>query len=69
MAEKVNQSQTKGRINAKGNLVYDAPIEIRDHNDLRNYGITWKDCVHLRIGGIESVNVYMVETDNLALAV
>ena len=27
--------------------------------DLKNYGITWKDCVRLHIGGIETVNVLM----------
>ena len=36
--------------------------------DLKNYGITWKDCVRLHIGGIETVNVYMSKTDKPNLA-
>ena|SRR5574344_338103 len=57
-----NQSQSKGRINAKGILVYDAPIEIKDNKDLKNYGIALSDCVRLKLG-VEIVNVYMHETD------
>ena len=34
----------------------------------KNYGITWKDCVRLLIGGIETVNVYMSKTDKPKLA-
>lgn len=63
-----NKRQPKGRINAKGKQVYDAPIRIVDNNDLRNYGITWKDCETLYVGGIEPMNVYMYETDDPKLA-
>ena len=47
--------------NVKGNCaqsqpkekkLYDAPIRIVNKQDLKNYGITWKDCVRLHIGGI-----------------
>ena len=66
MAKKVKgscaQSQTKRKT------VYDAPIKIVNQQDLKNYGITWKNCVRLRIGGIEIMNVYMFKTDNKKLA-
>ena len=63
--------------NVKGNCaqsqhkekkLYDAPIRIVNKQDLKNYGITWKDCVRLHIGGIETVNVYMSKTDKPNLA-
>ncbi len=63
--------------NVKGNCaqsqpkekkLYDAPIRIVNKQDLKNYGITWKDCVRLHIGGIETVNVYMSKTDKPKLA-
>ena len=54
------QSQPKGK--------YDAPIRIVNKQDLKNYGIKWKDCVRLYIGGIETMNVLMwkFETPELA---
>ncbi len=64
MAKKVKgncaQSQPKGK--------YDAPVRIVNKQDLKNYGITWKDCIRLHIGGIETVNVYMFKTDDPELA-
>ena len=62
------QSKSKGRINDKGKQVYDAPIRIVNQKDLRNYGIMWKDCETLYVGGIEPMNVYMYETDDPKLA-
>ncbi|WP_274967848.1 hypothetical protein [Succinimonas amylolytica] len=64
----VNQSKYKGKINAEGKQVYNAPIRIVDRNDLKNYGITWKDCESFYVGGIEAMNVYMYETDDPILA-
>ena len=64
----VNQSKYKGKINAEGKHVYNAPIRIVDRNDLKNYGITWKDCESFYVGGIEAMNVYMYETDDPVLA-
>ena len=64
----VNQSKYKGKINAEGKQVYNAPIRIVDRNDLKNYGITWKDCESFYVGGIEAMNVYMYETDDPVLA-
>lgn len=52
----------------KEKKLYDAPIRIVNKQDLKNYGITWKDCVRLHIGGIETVNVYMSKTDKPKLA-
>lgn len=53
-----NPSQSRGQI------FYDAPIEIKNESDLKYFGITWKDCVILKIGGVERVNVHMVKTTN-----
>lgn len=64
----VNQSKYKEKINAEGKQVYNAPIRIVDRNDLKNYGITWKDCESFYVGGIEAMNVYMYETDDPILA-
>ncbi len=64
----VNQSKYKGKINAEGKQVYNAPIRIVDRKDLKNYGITWKDCESFYIGGIEAMNVYMYETEDPMLA-
>ena len=64
----VNQSKYKGKINAEGKQVYNAPIRIVDRKDLKNYGITWKDCESFYVGGIEAMNVYMYETDDPVLA-
>ena len=60
--------KSKERINDKGKQVYDAPIRIVNQKDLRNYGITWKDCETLYVGGIEPMNVYMYETDKPEVA-
>lgn len=46
----VNQSKYKGKINAEGKQVYNAPIRIVDRKDLKNYGITWKDCESFYVG-------------------
>ena len=64
----VNQSKYKGKINAEGKQVYNAPIRIVDRKDLKNYGITWKDCESFYVGGIEEMNVYMYETEDPMLA-
>lgn len=65
------QKKVKGNCTQsqpKGKKLYDAPIRIVNKQDLKNYGITWKDCVRLLIGGIETVNVYMSKTDKPKLA-
>ena len=66
MAKNVKGNCTQSQ--PKGKKIYDAPIRIVNKQDLKNYGITWKDCVRLHIGGIETVNVYMTKTDKPKLA-
>ena len=56
------------QIQSKGKTVYDAPIRIVNKHDLKNYGITWKDCVRLHIGVNETINVYMYKTKDPKLA-
>ena len=53
-------------IGANGEILYDAPIEIKDQADLDNYGITWDDCRTLNFHGSEKVTVYFFKTENRA---
>ena len=55
-------------IGANGEILYDAPIEIKDQADLDNYGITWDDCKTLNFHGSEKVTVYFYKTENRAFA-
>lgn len=55
-------------IGANGEILYDAPIEIKDQADLDNYGITWDDCRTLNFHGSEKVTVYFYKTENRAFA-
>mgnify|MGYP000933233731 CR=1 FL=1 len=55
-------------VGANGEILYDAPIEIRDQADLDNYGITWSDCRTLNFHGSEKVTVYFFKTENRAFA-
>ena len=55
-------------IGANGEILYDAPIEIKDQADLDNYGITWDDCRTLNFHGSEKVTVYFFKTENRAFA-
>ena len=38
-------------IGADGEILYDAPIEIKERADLDNYGIEWEDCTSLSFNG------------------
>ncbi len=49
-------------------ILFDAPIEIKDQADLDNYGITWNDCRTLNFHGSEKVTVYFFKTENRAFA-
>lgn len=51
-----------------GEIVYYAPIEIKDKNDLANYGITWDDCKTLHFGTSDCIIVYYFPTTNKRLA-
>jgi hypothetical protein len=55
-------------IGAEGDILFDAPIEIRDQADLDNYGITWDDCKTLNFHGSEKVKVFFFKTKNRAFA-
>ena len=55
-------------IGANGEILYDAPIEIKNKEDLNNYGITWNDCRTLNFHGSEKVTVFFIRTKNRALA-
>lgn len=62
------QSKSKGRINDEGKLVYDGPIRILNQQDLDHYDVTWKDCVRLPVGGVETMDVLMWEFETPELA-
>ncbi len=55
-------------IRPNGELLFDCPIEIRNQQDLDNFGITWSDCRTLNFHGSERVTVYFYKTENRALA-
>ena len=51
-----------------GELLFDAPVEIRTKEDLDFFGISWRDTKTLRFGRSEQINVYYYRTDNRAFA-
>ena len=55
-------------IGINGETLYDCPMEIKDQQDLNNYGITWDDCSTLNFHGSEKVTVYFYKTENRAFA-
>ncbi|MEE3380948.1 MAG: hypothetical protein VZQ81_03495 [Succiniclasticum sp.] len=55
-------------IGDNGEILYDAPVEIRDQDDMRNYGITDKDCRYIHFGSSEKVRVYFYKTGNRQFA-
>ena len=55
-------------IGPNGEILFDAPIEIKDQADLDNYGITWSDCRTLNFHGSEKDTVYFFKTENRAFA-
>ena len=55
-------------IGADGAILYDAPIQIRDQEDLDNYHISWRDCRTLNFHGSERVTVYFMAVESRALA-
>lgn len=55
-------------IGINGETLYDCPMEIKDQQDLNNYGITWDDCRTLNFHGSEKVTVYFYKTENRAFA-
>ena len=55
-------------IGPNGEILFDAPIEIKDQADLNNYGITWSDCRTLNFHGSDKVTVFFFKTENRAFA-
>ena len=55
-------------IGPNGEVLYDAPLQIRSKADLDNYGITWDDCRTLNFHGSEQMTVYFFKTTNRAFA-
>ena len=55
-------------VGENGEILYDAPVVIRDKADMRNYGITDDDCKYLHRGSSERVRVYFFKTTNRAFA-
>ena len=55
-------------VGANGEILYDAPYEIKSQDDLDTWGITWDDCKVLNFHGSEKVSVYFIRTENRALA-
>ena len=51
-----------------GELLFDAPVEIRTTEDLDFFGISWRDTKTLRFGRSEQINVYYYRTENRAFA-
>ena len=55
-------------VGANGELLFDAPVEIKDDADMKNYGITDKDCRFIHFGSSEKVRVYFYRTSNRQFA-
>ena len=55
-------------IGPNGEILFDAPIEIKNQADLDNYGITWNDCRTLNFHGSDKVMVYFFKTENRTFA-
>lgn len=69
MAKKPNEPFThRTSIGSMGEILYDAPIEIHDQQDLDNYHITWKQCITFRFGGHDPRSLYFIQTPNRELA-
>ncbi len=66
MSESIFRHSTS--IGPNGEILFDAPIEIKDQADLDNYCITWDDCRTLSFHGSDRVTVYFYQTDNRYLA-
>ena len=49
-------------IGENGEILYDAPIEIKDEKDMANYHITNEDCRYIHFGASEKIRVYFYKT-------
>ena len=55
-------------IGQNGEILYDAPIEIKDKADMNHYQISDSDCRYLHFGSSEKVRVFFYKTANRELA-
>ena len=55
-------------VDESGESLYDAPIEIRDKEDMDHYGITKDECRYLHFGSSQKILVYFFKTTNRAFA-
>lgn len=55
-------------IGPNGEVLYDAPVEIRNQEDLSNYGISWNDTKTLSFHGSERVRVYFLKVESREVA-
>ena len=55
-------------VGENGEILYDAPVVIRDKADMSNYGITHDDCKYLHLGRSQRILVYFYKTPNRAFA-
>ncbi len=70
---KVNTSNSdvfkhRTSIGENGELLYDAPIVIQNQDDMKNYGITDKDCRYLHFGTSQKLRVYFFKTTSRSFA-
>ncbi len=65
-----NSGEFKHRsyVSENGEILYDAPIEIKDKDDMNHYGITIEDCRYLHLGSSQRILVYFYKTTNRAFA-
>ena len=64
----VSEYRHRTSIGEDGQVLYDAPVQIKDQADLNNYHIKWSDCQTWHFGGGKPVKVYFLKVKELAVA-
>ena len=54
-------------IGENGQILFDAPVQIRNQDDLNNYHIKWSDCQTITLGN-EQVTVYFMKLKDRTVA-
>jgi len=67
-AAPVAEYRHRTSVSETGQILYDAPVQIRDEADLANYHIQWSDCKTLRFGGSEKIKVYFLTVESREVA-
>lgn len=67
-AAPVAEYRHRTSVSETGQILYDAPVPIRDEADLANYHIQWSDCKTLRFGGGEKITVYFLAVESREVA-